>query len=119
MFVRADIINNLRLAKKLRSHGFEVYCPNETTSINDKTRNDITSEKIYCVTSQSKIHSEKGGGKHYGKQRNLVRDKKEKEAITEEKQDEDGKKRALTKPGREISQTKFSYMWNLVLSQIG
>ena len=47
MFTYADIANNLRLAKKLRAFGFEVYCPNENLSINDKTRTDITSEKIY------------------------------------------------------------------------
>ena len=47
MFLYADIVNNLRLAKELRMHGFEVYCPNENTSINDKTRTDITSERIY------------------------------------------------------------------------
>lgn len=47
MFSYADVQNNLRLAKKLRDVGFEVYCPNENDSINDKTRNDITAEKIY------------------------------------------------------------------------
>jgi len=49
MFTMADITNNLRLAKKLRSSGFEVYCPNENQSINDKTRTDITAEKIYLA----------------------------------------------------------------------
>lgn len=49
MFTYADIINNLRLAKKLRGNGFEVYCPNENKSINDKTRTDITGEKIYLA----------------------------------------------------------------------
>lgn len=47
MFTYADIQNNLRLAKKLRCNGFEVYCPNENNSINDKTRSDLTSERIY------------------------------------------------------------------------
>ena len=49
MFTYADIINNLRLAKKLRENGFEVYCPNENKRINDKTRTDITGEKIYLA----------------------------------------------------------------------
>ncbi len=47
MFTYADASNNLRLAEKLRENGFEVYCPNENSSINDKTRTDITAEKIY------------------------------------------------------------------------
>lgn len=47
MFTYADIQNNLRLAKKLRENGFEVYCPNENDEINDKTKSDITAEKIY------------------------------------------------------------------------
>lgn len=47
MFTHADIINNLRLTKRLREEGFCVYCPNENDSINDKTRTDITSVKIY------------------------------------------------------------------------
>ena len=47
MFSYAEVYNNLRLAKKLRKAGFVVYCPNENDSINDKTRNDITAEKIY------------------------------------------------------------------------
>lgn len=49
MFTYADIMNNLRLAKKLRENGFEVYCPNENKKINDKTRTDITGEKIYLA----------------------------------------------------------------------
>lgn len=49
MFTQAEVINNLRLADKLRKHGFDVYCPNENDSINDKTRTDITSEKIYLA----------------------------------------------------------------------
>lgn len=47
MFTYADVQNNLRLAKKLRAYGFEVYCPNENDNINDKTRTDITAERIY------------------------------------------------------------------------
>ena len=49
MFTYADVMNNLRLAQKLREHGFQVYCPNENDSINDKTRTDITSEKIHLA----------------------------------------------------------------------
>ena len=49
MFSFADVSNNLRLAKKLRDNGFEVYCPNENDSINDKTRTDITAERIYLA----------------------------------------------------------------------
>lgn len=47
MFTYAEIQNNLRIAKKLRENGFDVYCPNENTDINDKTKGDITSNKIY------------------------------------------------------------------------
>jgi nucleoside 2-deoxyribosyltransferase len=47
MFVAAEVRYNLWLAKTLREHGFEVYCPNESEPINDKTRNDITARKIY------------------------------------------------------------------------
>ena len=38
MFTEADKQYNLRLADRLRSHGFEVYCPNESEPVNDKTR---------------------------------------------------------------------------------
>ena len=47
MFVAAEVRYNLWLAGLLREHGFEVYCPNESEPINDKTRNDITGERIY------------------------------------------------------------------------
>ncbi len=47
MFTAAEATYNLRLARRLREHGFEVYCPNESEPINDKTRNDITGERIY------------------------------------------------------------------------
>jgi len=47
MFVAAEVRYNLWLAKTLREHGFEVYCPNESEPINDKTRTDITARKIY------------------------------------------------------------------------
>lgn len=49
MFTYADVMNNLRLAKKLRQNGFEVYCPNENDTINDKTRIDITAERVYVA----------------------------------------------------------------------
>lgn len=49
MFTYADVINNLRLAEKLRDNGFNVYCPNENESINDKSRTDITAERIYMA----------------------------------------------------------------------
>lgn len=47
MFVAAEVRYNLWLAGVLRSHGFDVYCPNESEPINDKTRTDITARKIY------------------------------------------------------------------------
>lgn len=47
MFVRAEVEYNLRLAAKVRALGFDVYCPNESEPINDKSRNDITVRKIY------------------------------------------------------------------------
>lgn len=47
MFVAAEVRYNLWLAGELRKAGFEVYCPNESEPINDKTRNDITARMIY------------------------------------------------------------------------
>lgn len=47
MFVAAEVRYNLWLAAELRKHGFEVYCPNESEPINDKTRTDITARRIY------------------------------------------------------------------------
>lgn len=47
MFVSAEVRYNLWLANELRQRGFEVYCPNESEPINDKTRTDITARKIY------------------------------------------------------------------------
>jgi len=47
MFSQAEVEYNLRLAATLRGLGFEVYCPNESEPINDKTRNDITGRVIY------------------------------------------------------------------------
>lgn len=49
MFVAAEIAYNLTLAGRLREAGFEVYCPNESEPINDKTRTDITGRVIYDV----------------------------------------------------------------------
>jgi len=47
MFTDADTAHNLRLAARLRERGFEVYCPNESEPINDKTRGDVTGRMIY------------------------------------------------------------------------
>lgn len=49
MFTLAETEFNIKLARILRGHGFEVYCPNENTTINDKVRTDITGEKIYLA----------------------------------------------------------------------
>lgn len=48
MFTAADAAYNLRMAEKLRSFGFEVFCPNESEP-NEKTRDDITPRLIYEV----------------------------------------------------------------------
>ena len=47
MFVQAEVEYNLRLAARLRALDFEVYCPNESEPINDKSRSDITPRKVY------------------------------------------------------------------------
>ena len=47
MFVAAEVRYNLWLAGVLREQGYEVYCPNESEPINDKTRTDITPRKVY------------------------------------------------------------------------
>lgn len=47
MFVAAEVRYNLWLVEQLRSRGHEVYCPNESEPINDKTRTDITARAIY------------------------------------------------------------------------
>ena len=49
MFVAAEVRYNLWLAAELRAHGFEVYCPNESEPINDKSRTDITGRAIYLA----------------------------------------------------------------------
>jgi hypothetical protein len=49
MFTAADAAHNLRLAAKLRQHGFVVFCPNESEPSSDKTRVDITPRLIYDV----------------------------------------------------------------------
>jgi len=49
MFVAAEVRYNLWLAGELRAHGFEVYCPNESEPINDKTRTDITGRTVYLA----------------------------------------------------------------------
>lgn len=47
MFAEPDISYNRRLKRLLTDNGFDVYCPNDNISINDKSKNDITGEKIY------------------------------------------------------------------------
>ncbi len=47
MFSAAEVAFNLRLAARLRENDFEVYCPNESEPINDKTRHDVTAQMIY------------------------------------------------------------------------
>lgn len=47
MFTAAEKRYNLWLASVLREHDYDVYCPNESEPINDKTRDDITGRKIY------------------------------------------------------------------------
>lgn len=47
MFSAAEVQYNLKLASKLREISLEVYCPNENLTINDKTKADLTGEKIY------------------------------------------------------------------------
>jgi Nucleoside 2-deoxyribosyltransferase len=49
MFTAAQVAYNLQLANRLRSDRFDVYCPNENATINDKTRTDITGERIYST----------------------------------------------------------------------
>lgn len=49
MFTAADVAYNLRLAHTLRTYGFDVYCPNESEPINDKTRTDITAQAVYLA----------------------------------------------------------------------
>jgi nucleoside 2-deoxyribosyltransferase len=49
MFTAAEEAHNLRLAAKLRDHGFAVFCPNESEPNSDKTRTDITPRLIYDV----------------------------------------------------------------------
>jgi hypothetical protein len=49
MFTAAEEAHNLRLAAKLRQHGFDVFCPNESEPSSDKTRTDITPRRIYDV----------------------------------------------------------------------
>ncbi|MDE5990036.1 MAG: nucleoside 2-deoxyribosyltransferase [Clostridia bacterium] len=47
MFSEPDISYNRHLKALLIANGFDVYCPNDNKVINDKTRTDITSERIY------------------------------------------------------------------------
>jgi hypothetical protein len=52
MFTAAEVSHNLRLAARLRSLGFEVYCPNENAAINDKTSTEITPEAVYRADAE-------------------------------------------------------------------
>ncbi len=47
MFSAAEATYNLAITARLRSHGFEVYCPNESEPINDKTHTNVTARIIY------------------------------------------------------------------------
>jgi hypothetical protein len=47
MFTAAEVRYNLWLAAELRQRGYDVYCPNESEPINDKTRTDITAKTVY------------------------------------------------------------------------
>ena len=47
MFEASDVLYNRRLRDLLLKNGFEVFCPNDNEEINDKSRTDITGEKIY------------------------------------------------------------------------
>jgi len=47
MFSAAEVQYNLGLASRMRTQLFEVYCPNENWEINDKTRTDLSGERIY------------------------------------------------------------------------
>jgi hypothetical protein len=49
MFDLPNVRFNLWLAATLREQEFEVYCPNENASINDKSRADITPEAVYSA----------------------------------------------------------------------
>lgn len=49
MFTAADAAHNLALAARLRAHGFEVFCPNESEPGANKERDDISPREIYDV----------------------------------------------------------------------
>ena len=49
MFTAAEAAHNLRLAAKLRQHGFDVFCPNESEPNLDDTRTGVTPRLIYDV----------------------------------------------------------------------
>lgn len=53
MFTAADAQYNLRLATRLREHGFEVFCPNESEPNNSETRQDVTGKVIYDLDIQN------------------------------------------------------------------
>ncbi|MFM9107400.1 MAG: nucleoside 2-deoxyribosyltransferase [Chloroflexota bacterium] len=49
MFTAADKAWNLGLARRLRGHGFGVFCPNESEPNEDTTRETVTARLIYDV----------------------------------------------------------------------
>ncbi|MGX5669032.1 nucleoside 2-deoxyribosyltransferase [Rhizobium daejeonense] len=49
MFDLPNVRYNLDFSNRIRSIGYEVYCPNENLSINDKSRSDITPERVYSA----------------------------------------------------------------------
>ncbi|KUL25885.1 hypothetical protein ADL15_39440 [Actinoplanes awajinensis subsp. mycoplanecinus] len=57
MFDLPNVEFNLNLAARLRKNGFVVYCPNENEAINDKTRTDITPEKVYLQDREELLAS--------------------------------------------------------------
>lgn len=57
MFDLPNVRYNLYLAGEIRALGFEVYCPNENRDINDKSRTDLTPEKIYDADVEQLLSS--------------------------------------------------------------
>jgi nucleoside 2-deoxyribosyltransferase len=49
MFDLPNVLYNIALGRRIRELGFDVYCPNENASINDKSRTDITPERVYSA----------------------------------------------------------------------
>ncbi len=57
MFDIPNVRYNIALAGRIRSLGYDVYCPNENASINDKTRTDITPENVYSADMNALLAS--------------------------------------------------------------